>query len=126
VGLHTERNRELRNAKWGTQEKAGTLTSESPKQVLYLTFLLSHGSCSSYPVIDRNMRWAVRVLQLFLQWCKADDALRVCLPCSQPAEVCAVTSSSLQCAEGASMYFVDDATAFSDRCDTIKYGLSLV
>jgi hypothetical protein len=39
VGLHTEGNRELRNAKWGTQEKAGTLTSESPKQVLYLTLL---------------------------------------------------------------------------------------
>jgi hypothetical protein len=33
VGLVSEGNRELRNAKWGTQEKAGTITPKTPKQV---------------------------------------------------------------------------------------------
>lgn len=37
VGLVSEGNREQRNAKWGTQEKAGTAaSSKAQAQVLYL------------------------------------------------------------------------------------------
>jgi hypothetical protein len=47
VGLVSEENRELRNAKWGTQEKAGAITAKTPKQVTNTEFIPSCPSAAT-------------------------------------------------------------------------------
>jgi hypothetical protein len=48
VGLHSESNRPLRNAKWGTHEKAGTITPRTPKQVRRATIDLVNSVASNF------------------------------------------------------------------------------
>lgn len=152
VGLHSESNRQLRNAKWGTQERAGTLTPRSPKQVCshpsdaIVTTAAAHALLLMFQT-SFSVSLCCALVQLYIQWCKASDALRACIPAhahhaaagtihhphahsqSGPAASSdtsdATVEQSMVCAEGMAHYVVGDETAFSDQCETVQFGLQL-